>query len=153
MPLKDVVKVSRKTYINPKGWVGYDLIKDQTRSVWQILKGLFTPAKPERKETFKQAMQRLNVSENDLKEKEQTFLFYSYGFAILSVATFIISFFYLFQHHTIAGWLLGLAVSALLIAQAFRFNFWSFQIKHRKLGCTFEEWKRGKPANSGSSKE
>jgi len=30
MALKDVVKVSRKTFFNPRAWVGYDQVKTST---------------------------------------------------------------------------------------------------------------------------
>ena len=44
--------------------------------------------------------------------------------------------------------LLAIAVSILSLSQAFRYHFWYFQIKHRKLGCTFEEWREGKPRSA-----
>jgi intracellular multiplication protein IcmV len=145
MAIKDVFKVNRKTFFNPRGWIGYDELANQTQNIWDILKNLIAPAKPQRKESFTEAMQRLNLTEADLKEKSQTFINYTIGFILLGFCSFIFSFYYLLHHHTIAGFLIGLAVTILFATQAFRFHFWHFQIKHRKLGCTFAEWRNGKP--------
>lgn len=148
----DALKVNRKTFFNPSGWVGYESIKAQTQGVWVSLKGIFFPPKAGRQETFEQAQNRLHLSEADIQSKAAAFLNYSYAFILLAICTFIVSFFYLFTYHTFAGWLLGLAVATLFASQAFRFHFWYFQMKHRKLGCTFEEWKRGKPFENDEPK-
>lgn len=145
MAIKDVFKVSRKTFFNPRAWLGYDQLKSQTSTIWDIFKKLFTPAKPERQETFDEAMKRLEITEDDLKVKKATYLNYAIAFIMLATISFISSFFYLFYYHTFAGMMLGFAVTTLFATQAFRFHFWYFQIKHRKLGCTYQEWRQGKP--------
>ena len=38
--------------------------------------------------------------------------------------------------------ILSLVLSFVSLALAFRYHFWHFQIKHRKLGCSFQEWFR-----------
>ncbi len=144
MAIKDVLKVSRKTFLNPREWIGYDAIKDQTKTIWDILKALFTPAKPEREETFEQAMQRLELTEADVKTRGQTYFIYALSFLLLSIIAFFVDCYLLIYYHIISGFFLGLAVTLLLATQAFRFHFWYFQIKHRKLGCTFQEWRNGK---------
>jgi intracellular multiplication protein IcmV len=149
MPVKDVFKVSRKTFFNPRAWLGYDELKNQTKTIWDTLRALFTSSKPQRQETFEQAMQRLQLSEKDIKEKQATYLNYAIAFIILAVCSFLSSFYYLIHHHTFSGMILGFAVTTLFATQAFRFHFWYFQIKHRKLGCTYKEWRQGKPFEPG----
>jgi intracellular multiplication protein IcmV len=144
MALKDVVKLNRKTFVNPRGWLGYDLLKTQTLMLWDILKNAFTPAKPTRSETFEQAMQRLKLTEADVQESKESYFSYAIGFVILACVSLAASFYYLIQHGTFAGFLLGIATTGLFLAQAFRFHFWYFQIKHKKLGCTFDEWRKGR---------
>ncbi len=62
MPIKDLFKVSRKTFFNPAGWVGYGWVKDQTILFWDLVRDQFKPAKPERTETFAEAVTRLKLS-------------------------------------------------------------------------------------------
>lgn len=144
MALKDVLKVNRRTFFNPRAWLGYDAVKSQTRLVVDLARDVLTTEKPERKETFEEAMKRLNVTEADVKTVSEDYLFYSILFTGFAALVFIASFVMLFYYDTFAGWLIALSIVAILLSQAFRFHFWHFQIKHRKLGCTFEEWKSGK---------
>lgn len=152
MAVKDVFKVSRKTFFNPRAWLGFDLLVSQFQTTWALVRGLFTVDAPARTETFEEAMKRLNVDEAAVQESSKNYLFYSVAFFLLGAAAFIYAFYLLILYTTFTGWLLGLAVSALFLAQAFRFNFWHFQIKYRKLGCTFAEWWRGKPFADGERK-
>ena len=142
MAVRDVLKVSRKTFFNPSAWLGLDLLKDQSRFIWATVKDLFIPPTPEFEETFEEAMVRLELSEDDIKTALTNYRYYTWLFVVLGLFTFAYSFYLLFRHATFLGWLLGLAVSALFFSQAFRFDFWAFQIKRRKLGATFVEWKR-----------
>lgn len=143
--LKEALKVNRKTFFDPLAWVGYNSVKSQSVFLFDFFKTLFAVQKPQREETYEQALARQNISEAEVQETGKTYYFYSLIFFGFAIASFLSSFYFLFYDKTFSGWLLALAVSALLGAQAFRYNFWAFQIKHRKLGCTFEEWKRGKP--------
>jgi len=144
MPLKDVVKVSRKTFFNPTGWLGYEQLKANTASMWDIIKGTFSPAKPTVTETFAEAMQRLNLTEDNVKRIAQNYQAYSYFFLFLAVCSVIGAFYLLIVDFSIAGWILAIATAGLFGVQAFRYSFWLFQMKHRKLGCTFAEWRSGK---------
>lgn len=145
MAIKDIFKISRKTFFNPRAWLGYDELKSSTKIIAGLAKEAFTPAKPIRQETFEQAMVRLKISEADLASTKQSYFLYACGFALIGICIFIASIYYLFHHHSLSGFILGLAVTVFAFAQAFRFHFWYFEIKHRKLGCTFDEWRRGKP--------
>ncbi len=148
MPLKDVVKVSRKTFFNPVGWFGYDMLRAQFRLSRDVLKESFTPAEPTHKETFEEAMKRLNVTDEDVAETASRYFLFSIFFAICGLATLVFSFYILISHGSFAGFILGVVSATLFVAFAFRYNFWTFQIKHRKLGCTFDEWRSGKVKNT-----
>lgn len=144
MAIRDILRVNRKTFFNPRGWLGYDYLKAQTLDIWGILRGLFVTPIPERSETYSEALKRLHLSDEAVQETGQTYFTYSLIFFVLGSATFVFGWILLFYFGTIFGWFLSLPAAALFLAQAFRFNFWYFQIKHRKLGCTFAEWKEGK---------
>ena len=144
MPVKDIFKVSRKTFFNPTAWFG-DALAVNSKVTWDTTKDLFIPQEATRTETFAEAMQRLNLTEADLEERSHRFLLYAYLFLLCACLSVVYGFYLLFAVASYAGFVLSLAVTALFLAQAFRFHFWFFQIKFRKLGCTFKEWRQGRP--------
>ncbi|MDR3478341.1 MAG: type IVB secretion system protein IcmV [Gammaproteobacteria bacterium] len=152
MALKDVFKVTRKTFFDPTGWIGYESVKQTTTSIWAILKSLFFPPEAVYQETFEQAMARQGLTEEDVEASEQRYLLFAYFFVVLGSIAFVMSFYFLFHHETLAGCVLAIATAALLFSQAFKYHFWYFQIKYRKLGCTFKEWRQGKPFDSEGPK-
>lgn len=143
MATPEIFKVSRKTFFNPSAWINYDGLKTNTQLAWAIISGLFVVPTPDREESFEQAKKRLKLSEADLEDTKRNYLLFALIFAALGLIVFVFSFYLLFFHRTFHAWLIGIPASGLFFAQAFRFHFWYFQIKHRKLGCTFEEWRRG----------
>lgn len=149
MAIRDVFKVNRKTFFNPRAWLGYDVVKSQSLFLYDLIKQIFVkPTPPENVETFEESMQRQNLTEEDIQEAGKTYFSYAILFLILGMISFIFGFYLLILHHTFYGWILSLSVTGLFLVQAFRFHFWYFQIKFRKLGCTFAEWKQGKPFDS-----
>lgn len=142
MAIRDYFKVSRKTFVNPSGWVGWDSLKAQTSVLRDGLKSAFTVAKPQREETFEEATKRLELTEDDIKNTIFNYRLTALSFLILAILAFAYAFFLLFRHGTITGWLLGFAVSALFGSQAFKYDFWAFQMRRRQLGLTFTDWKR-----------
>lgn len=150
MAIKDIFKVSRKTFLSPTAWLGLNQLRAYTREVTEILKAAYAPAKPRREETFENAMKRQHLTEVDLVRIASRYRWYSALFIVLSFLTFIVSFYYLFHHETISGWILCWAVIIILLGQAFRYSFWRFQIVHRKLGCTIKEWWNGKLDDAGA---
>ncbi len=144
MAVKDVVKVSRKTFFNPSGWLGYTALKTNSQFVWQTLRQLMTAPEStlpaETTETFEEALQRYNLTPEAVKEIEKDYLFYAGLFLFLGIFSILVGLYFLFFERTIVGFLLSLAVTMLFGSQAFRYHFWYFQIKQRKLGCTLNEW-------------
>jgi len=141
---KSAVKISRKTFFNPRGWFGYDNIKSQVQNTLDLTNTLFVEPELKHPETFRNAIARLRLTDEELHQKEKRFLIYSAVFVALAVVTIITGIWLLIHHGTIAGFVLAIPTAALFLANAFRFHFWAFQIKHRKLGCTFNEWLSGK---------
>ncbi len=143
MALKDIFSISRKTFFNPSGWLGLNELTAYTNVISSTLKTTFTSDKALRTETFEQALLRLHINDADLQHSAKRFKWYAILFLMFSLATFLVGFYYLFEYHTFSGWVLAMVVSMLFGAHAFRFDFWHFQIKHRKLGCTVSEWWSG----------
>src|SRR5689334_14388864 len=122
MAIKDAFKVNRKTFFNPKAWIDYDILKDQTKTVFGLFKAVFAKPTAGREETFEEAKKRLNLTEEDINEARKNYLFFALIFAVLGVGLLALSFYFLFTGHLL-GFLLGIAVCALLFAQAFRNHF------------------------------
>lgn len=140
MAFWQIFKISRKTFFDPKSWLGYNSLAENSRSLWGTLRFLFISPAAGPAETFEEAKERLGLSDKAIRQIAQTYRYYAYGFALLGFLVFIFSFYLLFYHGTLQGWLLALAASALFFSQAFRYHFWFFQIKQHKLGYTVREW-------------
>lgn len=139
-----IFKVNRKTFFNPTAWLNVGEFRDNNRAIWDSVSGLFSVPAPTRTETFEQAVNRLGLTDDALHQTEQNYFAFAWFFAIIGVITFIFSFVLLFYHKTVAGWLIAMPAAGLFLAQGFRYHFWYFQIKNRKLGCTLKEWRNGK---------
>jgi intracellular multiplication protein IcmV len=146
MAVKDAFKITRKTFFNPLGWIGYRELKAHSGIIWASLKDTLTPAQPTRTETFTEAMQRLDLKEEDVHKTSNRYLAYAIMFVGIAALAFTAAFVFLIGYHSISAFILALACTAILLTYGFRYHFWHFQIKHRKLGCTFQDWWRGTPS-------
>ncbi|HLB43613.1 MAG TPA: type IVB secretion system protein IcmV [Gammaproteobacteria bacterium] len=145
MAIRQVFKISRKTFFNPRAWFGYDVLKENSKTIVDLMIDLFTLPTVVREETFEEAVQRLQLSEADLKLTARNYYLYALFFVVLGTIVLFYSFYLVVSHRLFLAWLLGFSIAALFYANAFRYHFWFFQIKHCKLGCTFAEWRSGKP--------
>lgn len=141
MAIRDAVKVSRKTFFNPRSWVGLDELKLQFVTITSVLRDLFSVPSPTREETFDQALARLQIDEKQVEALKKRYLHFSWFFLLCCLLTFAYAFFLLFAHHAILAWLLALSISILFLGQAFRFHFWHYELTVRRLGVSFNEWK------------
>lgn len=141
MAIRDVVKVSRKTFFNPKAWVGWDEMKFQFSTIISVLRDLFVAQVPSREETFEQALLRFNIDETQVAMLTKRYLRFAMVFLLCFLLTFAYAFFLLFAHHAFFAWLMALAVAAFFLGQAFRFHFWHYQLSVKRLGVTYAEWK------------
>lgn len=142
MAIRDIFKLNRKTFLNPSGWLDIDTLRAQNRTLLDSLKALFIPPTPDREETFEEACVRLNINEADVQEMIKNYRFYAFLYLFFAILAIAYTIYLLIYHRTWTGLLLGFATAALFLSQTFRFDFWAFQLKSRRLGVTFEEWKR-----------
>ena len=131
------------TFFDVPRWINAKQYVETNKTLYNRVKDTFRIAKPQREETFEAAMHRLKLTEQDLKERIPV-----NQRALMLLLSFIVVLclygFYLIWVGAVAGTLLILAVIALSSVRAFQYSFWNFQIKHRKLGCSFKEWMSGK---------
>ncbi len=142
MGFKSILKTGLFSGLSPKRWVGYDQIKRDTVGVGQIAKEVFRHEKTAgRKETFDEAMKRFNLTEDDIKKrmksaKQLVGIFLGFGGLL---------FLYLIYQWTTVRILDGficLVLMLLVLTYAFKEHFNLFQMRHRRLGCTYKEWFR-----------
>lgn len=142
MAVKDIFKVTRKTFFNPAAWVDVDGIAYQHQTIMGILKSMFTRTAPGVTETFDEAMKRQGLTEKDIKDGIATYRAMSVVFTLFGVALIAYAMYLLIHHVSVLGCILAFAASALFLAYAFQYDFWAMQMRERKLGLTYSDWKR-----------
>lgn len=124
-----------------KSALGTEQLKSQTGGLKQIAHEIFSsPNKAEIKpETFQEALTRLNLTEADLERRKLQFFKLARIYIVLAIIIFI----YMIYLLIVKAFLPVLACLGLLLivfSQYFRCSFWLYQIRERRLGCTFREW-------------
>lgn len=125
--------------LNVRSWVDWDRMKLFTRYLIDGFKKFFVPQKREKGESFEAATKRLKLNESELVARQA-------GLLRLSILMVVIAFLllaysvYLFLIGGYRGGVVGIVVMLIALVLAFRYHFWYFQIKERKLGCTIQEW-------------
>ncbi len=124
---------------NVSKWTDADNIKKTGKSIISQAKRLTEVRESTRKETFEQAIARMNITEKDLKDRmKQTYLvswiFLALAIGLLGYGSFV------FMRGFVSGLFICVVMSVLGFVLAYQQSFWYFQMKRRKLGCTFNEW-------------
>jgi len=140
MGFKSTMKKSLGSGLSPKRWVGYNQLQSDSKTVGKIFKSVFErSAKAEKKESFEEAVKRFNLTEEDIQKrmksaKQLVMTFLGFGGILLA--------YMLYQWtvgHIIEGFIC-LVLAALTLSYAFREHFNLFQMRQRRLGCTYKEW-------------
>ena len=136
---KRTVRRSFQRFFDVSSWLGTAEIKKNTSNLKSLAVTLFTVEKPQRRETFDEAVARYQLSEEDIKKRQQAF----FQLAMLYLAGFTLDIFYviyLFSTQRYMPAAMGLAFSGVLFSMFFRQHFWYTQMKNRRLGFTFQQW-------------
>lgn len=123
-----------------RSWIDYDRIKAFLIYLVSGTKKLTEPATAtEKRASFAAAAKELSLSEAALRKKERALLMWSRLMCVVALGILIWAFYHGISGHYRAS-LISLIVMCVALGLAFRYHFWYFQIKSRKLGCTFNEW-------------
>lgn len=125
--------------VNVRKWADWERTKAFTLYLGNGFLRLFVPEKNPGAESFDSAMTRLKISDVDLLLKQKALFRLSIVMTSLAGLIFIYSGYQLFFGAFKAA-IVSLVVAMIALVLAFRYHFWYFQIKKRKLGCTFNEW-------------
>jgi len=126
---------------NVRTWADWDRMKSFTLYLTRGVKNLFVPQDKEVQESFEAAQARLNLSDADMLVRQKSL----YRLSLLMAVMALLLFAYAIYHLVLANFLafiLSLVVMMIALVLAFRYHFWYFQIKQRKLGCSLHEWFR-----------
>lgn len=125
--------------INLRSWFDWDRMKSLTLFLWYGAKKFFVPQQGTEKESFEAAKKRLHLTDADLLVRQKGLLRVSILMVVFAFL-FLLYALYHFYCHSIKGGILSLVVMLVALTLAFRYHFWYFQIKERKLGCSIHEW-------------
>ena len=141
MKNKSISRIGRvfNRLINIRFWSDWDRAQANSHYLLERIKFYFVPQKPQETETFEQAKKRLQLSDADLLARQKGFIFIC-KIMLVWAAFFLIYAAYLFYTAGFIGGILSLVAMFLALTFAFRYHFWSFQIKQRQLGCTIYQW-------------
>ena len=103
---------------------------------------MFVASKPKGDaESFEAAVKRLKLSEVDIQAKQKQFLMVSYCYIIVTSLVFFY-FLYLLLSGSFRGALAAFGITCLGLAFSFSKHFWYIQMKHRRLGLSFRQWRQ-----------
>lgn len=123
-------------------WIGLAQLKYFAQNIKAMAVNLFVPPEPghiQNAEQFAEEVQRLHLTEDVITQRKVEFSRLTKIFIVAAILLFFYTI-YLFIHSPWRYGLLSFLATLFLLTQAFRYNFWLFQLNKRKLGCSFNEW-------------
>jgi intracellular multiplication protein IcmV len=133
------IKKIVKPLLDIPRWIDYAYLIKTQRSFFSFAKTFFTPTKVEAEETFDAALLRLGLTAEDLQQRLKV-LRRLLGLWIVLLCLSVLYSIYLFTEHALRGFFPCLGLNLIILTQVFRYHFWIFQIKQRRLGCSFRDW-------------
>lgn len=142
MGIRNMFKKGLFSGLNLKRWVGFNQIQDNGRVIGELFETVIkNPSQQEttRKESFEECMRRLNMTEEDLQKRikhgKKIILF-----CFLGIAATLVYLFYLLTNGRYIPSFVSFTLSLLFLAYAFREHFNIYQMRQRRLGCSFKEY-------------
>ena len=121
-------------------WLGTDQIKDSTKSVVDVGRDLFVPQQADFPETFEEALKRLNITVEELEQRRREFTCLMIFYLIIALLILCYGIYIVSYYKNYMGFVMCFAVTIFALTHAFRYHFWIYQIKNKKLGCSLKEW-------------
>lgn len=140
--MKKTKKVKKRRllrYRDVRRWSDFDRMRSYTEFFPNAIRRLFLPQKATYTESFEHAAARYHLDDAQIWKQQKTF----FGLAVLMLAValcvlaFGASLFFSGSYHGAAA---SVGVTCIALGMAFRYHFWYYQLKARKLGCSIKEW-------------
>ncbi len=132
-----------KPLVNVPKWMDAKRITADASFISLLIKRILKPQKATIEENFEESLVRLKLTENDLKDRYIEFRRLATIFFIVSLLLIGYLFYLIFDSTGTVSWraiVLSSTVFLIAFVQFLRFHYWVFQIKKRKLGCSFKEY-------------
>lgn len=126
---------------------GYEQIEENAKEIKSMAQVILSPndqIKNAHKETFTTALKRMNVNEKQLIINYRNFTYICYISLAFTLLCFLFALYKLIIEQNIVGFLPVFAIMLLCLANAFKYSFRAFQIKHQKLCSVSDWWKRSR---------
>ena len=130
-------------FVSVTKWFGYEGLRDTTVALKKSAVGFMVPEKATYEEDFSTAQSRFNLTDEQVETKASDLLRLCLFFVLISFLILVYGFYLLFNGN-FSSFFLTLVIGCFSLANAFRYHFWFFQVKNRKLGCTLKDWYNAK---------
>ena len=133
-----------KRIFNVRQWADYDRMKTFTMYLGAGIKKMVVPQKikvEDSKNSFNETLSTLNLTDQDLIARSKGLYRLSILMFTVAMGVFVYAIYHL-VYGTHRAAIVSFVVAVIGLVLAFRYHFWYFQIKERRLGCTFKEWYR-----------
>lgn len=132
------VRKQLKSFVNFPKWMGAKDIGSTGKSVYNALKKVVSKDSTF-KETYDEAIKRMGLDEAHLAQRQAGFLRTSVFYLVMALGMMLYMLYLFSESHWHAA-IMTLSISAILLSFAFREHFWYTQMKHKRLGMTFQDW-------------
>lgn len=124
-----------------KRGLGLGELKESYKSLSSSAKEMFTRDKHKGavKETFEQAVTRLNLTPDMLEKRKKNLLLTACFYSAIAVVIFIYTISLLFSG-VFLGTFIGLVLTFVATGLAYRDHFWYIQMRQQRLGISFQDW-------------
>lgn len=120
-------------------WLDVDRIKAFTYYLLGLFKRFFIPQPQKATESFEAAKKRLKLTNAQLADRQKAL--WRITVLMLVIAGLLFGYgVYQVLFGSIRGIILTGVVILISLTLAFRYHFWFFQIKEKKLGCSWKVW-------------
>ncbi len=129
---------------NFKKWADWDRSQSMTNYFLGVIRFFFIPKAKDKGpiKPFEEVIAEMKMKDDEIQKQ---------GNALRNLARWSLCFAFVLyvyvMYQLVYGGVLAVVLGTILIfvtlAIAFRYHFWYFQIKQRKLGCTIREWFKG----------
>lgn len=120
-------------------WVDFERHKDVGENIKSRWNDLLHSPSATHTETFEEAQARFHLTDADLEAIASRYTMTAYLLLVWALMVFGYSIYHLLGSY-FKGMIVSWGVTTVLLAVAFRYHFWAYQIKQRRLGCTFRSW-------------
>lgn len=136
-----------KGIFNIRSWADYDRMKSFTLYLFNGIKKMLIPQPKVNedisasKKAFDDQFAAMNLTDQELSDRAKGLYRLSIVMCFVAVGIFGYTLYQLVQGGYRAV-MVSLVLTAISLVLAFRYHFWYFQIKERRLGCTIRQWYR-----------